>query len=134
MTSFIVHPEVDQDSEPYWQSLRAHNAKLQKCTNCGRFRFPPSPSCYYCGTFGGNWEEISGKGTIYSWAIINHPIDKRLASDVPFTIVLVDLEEGPRIAGRLIGVDKEQIKAGIPVKVRYDDLDAELTLLNFEPQ
>jgi uncharacterized OB-fold protein len=132
--SYIVHPDIDQDSEPYWQSLREHSAKLQKCEHCGKFRFPPSPSCYYCGTPGGNWEVISGQGDIYSWAEIHHPIDKRLATDVPFTIVLVDLEEGPRIAGRLINAGQSEIKAGMPVKVRYDDIDAELTLLNFEPR
>ncbi len=81
MERYVVHPDVDQDSEPYWQSLQEHRAKLQKCENCGRFRFPPSPSCYYCGTLGGNWEAISGRGTIYSWAVIHHPIDKRLAHE-----------------------------------------------------
>jgi len=129
---YIVYPEADQDSEPYWQSLKEHKPKLQKCENCGRFRFPPSPSCYYCGTIGGKWEEISGRGKIYSWATIHHPIDKRLAEEVPFTVILVDMEEGPRIAGRLIGTDNQDIKCDMPVEAIYDDLDADLTLINFK--
>lgn len=132
MERFIVYPEVDVDSETYWQSLREHKAKLEKCGNCGRFRFPPSPSCYYCGTPGGSWQEISGKGTIYSWTVIHHPIDKRLASEVPFTIALVELEEGPRVAGRLTGCDSQQLKCGMPVRIIYTDMDEKLTLLNFK--
>lgn len=130
---YIIHPEMDHDSAPYWQSLREHQAKLQKCSKCGRFRFPPSASCYYCGTLGGEWTAISGRGNIYTWTVIHHPIDPRLANEVPFIIVLVESEEGPRIAGRLLSCEREQIKIGMPVKARYDDLDNELTLLNFEP-
>ncbi len=131
---YIVHPEVDQDSEPYWQSLREHEAKLQKYPECGRFRFPPSPSCYYCGTPGGKWEPIRGNGTIHTWIVIHHPIDKRLAGEVPFVVALVDLEEGPRVAGRLLQANRESVRVAMPVRVRYDDMDDQLTLLNFEPQ
>ena len=132
MAHFVARPEIDQDSAPYWQSLRKHAATIQRCTKCGRFRFPPSASCYYCGTPGGSWEPISGKGTIYSWIVIHHPIDPRLSGDVPFTVLLVELEEGPRVAGRLIGTSPQQLKVDMRVKVRYDDVDSELTLLNFE--
>jgi uncharacterized OB-fold protein len=132
MEKFIVHPEKDHDSVLYWEYLKEHKARLQKCENCGRFRFPPYPRCHYCGTSGGEWTLISGQGTVYSWVVVWHPIDPRLAAEVPFVVALVKLEEGPRVAGRLI-CDPEQIKGGMPVKTRYDDVDAELVLLNFEP-
>ncbi|MCX5998378.1 MAG: Zn-ribbon domain-containing OB-fold protein [Chloroflexi bacterium] len=133
MERYVVHPEADQDSAPYWQFISEHGAKLQKCTNCGRFRFPPSPSCYYCGTLGGNWVRISGRGSVYTWIVVHHPVDKRLSGEVPFVVAMVDLEEGPRVAGRLIDADRTKIRAGMPVRIRYDDMDSQLTLLNFEP-
>ncbi len=132
MDGYIVHPEIDQDSAPYWESLRRHAAEIQKCETCGQFRFPPAPSCYYCGKAGGDWERISGKGKIYSWIVVNHPVDKRLAGDVPFVVVLVELPEGPRIVGRLISCSKHEIERDLPVRAAYDDLDDELTLLNFK--
>ena len=130
---FIIHPEKDPDSIPYWEHLKEHQTQLQECENCGRFRFPPYPSCPYCGTLGGKWTPISGKGTIYSWIVIHHPVDRRLASEVPFIVVLVDLEEGPRVGARLIGCDRGKVKCGMSVKARYDDVDKELSLMNFEP-
>ncbi len=130
---FIVHPETDHDSAPYWKYLKEHKARLQKCGNCGDFRFPAYPSCPYCGKLGGEWTPISGLGTIYSWTIVCHPIDPRLAAEVPFVVVLIELEEGPRVTGRLIGCDPAEIKGNMPVKARYDDVDIDLTLMNFEP-
>jgi len=129
---FIIYPEIDHDSALYWQSLREHKAKLQKCSKCGRLRFPPSASCYYCGMLGGEWTTISGKGTIYTWIVVHHPVDPRLVKEVPFVIALVELEEGPRVAGRLLGCDHKEIDVDMHVKAQYDDIDNELTLLNFK--
>jgi uncharacterized OB-fold protein len=77
---------------------------------------------------------ISGRGTVYSWIVVHHPVDKRLAGEVPFIVALVELVEGPRMAGRLVGCDRDEVKAGMPVTVQYDDVDSELTLLNFTPK
>jgi uncharacterized OB-fold protein len=65
--------------------------------------------------------------------VIHHPVDKRLAAEVPFVVALVELEEGPRMVGRLVGCERHEIKAAMPVTVQYDDVDSELTLLNFTP-
>jgi uncharacterized OB-fold protein len=77
---------------------------------------------------------ISGQGTIYSWIVVHHPVDKRLAGEVPFTVALVELEEGPRMVGRLVGCDRDEMEAGMRVTVQYDEVDSELTLLNFTPE
>ena len=132
-TKYIVHPITDKDDAPYWQSLREHNIKLQKCGNCNSFRFPPFSTCYNCGTEGGEWTPISGKGKVYTWTVVHHPLDPRLKAEVPFIIAIIELEEGPRITGRLVNCDSDQKLFEMPVKARYDDLDKELTLINFEP-
>ena len=105
---------------------------MQKCEICGEFRFPPAPTCYHCGRASGNWETISGTGKIYSWIVVHHPVDKRLANEVPFVVAMVELTEGPRVVGRLVGCRNDEIKAGLPVRALYDSVDKELTLLNFE--
>jgi len=130
---FILPPKPDGDSAPYWEYLRKHQAHLQKCSKCGRLRFPPYPSCPYCGTFGGEWTPISTRCKLYSWTVIQHPVDPRLAAEVPFIVALVELEEGVHIIGRLLGIEPDKLKGDMPVKVRYDDIDDAFTLINFEP-
>ena len=131
MKKFLA-PEVDLDTREYWAQLRRHRLRLQLCARCDKFRFPPLPSCPHCAMIGGEWRDASGRGTLYTWTEIVHPLDPRLKDEVPFTMALVDLEEGPRIGGRLIGATAATLRIAMPVVVRFDDLDDELTLVNFQ--
>ena len=129
----FLSPDITHDSEPYWSGLKRHVFQLQRCADCDKLRFPPLPSCPHCGTLGGEWTEAAPGGTLCTWSEIFHPLDPRLKDEVPFVLVLVDLDQGPRVSGRLVNADASQLKVGMPVKVRFDDLDESLTLLNFEP-
>jgi len=94
-------PDVDADSAPSWAALRAGRVALQRCTACGRVRFPPMPGCPHCGATGFEEVEASGGGTVYSWVRVHRTADERFAADVPYTIAAVDLDEGCRMFGRL---------------------------------
>lgn len=127
-----VHPQEDFDSKPFWDWLRAKDFRLQYCEACGEYRFPPYPSCPYCGEAGGTWKPLSGKGVIYSWIVIHRSPLRDYQEDAPYVIVLVELEEGPRIVGRLVGCDPENVRADLPVVGRYMDTGENLTVLAFE--
>lgn len=128
----FLSPEINVDTTPYWECLKRHELKLQCCHNCEKLRFPPLPSCPHCGVLGGEWKLVSGRGTLCTWTEVFHPLDPRLKDEVPFILTLVDLDEGPRISGRLIGASSDQLRAGLSVVARFDDLDKELTVINFE--
>ena len=38
-------PYPDRDSEPYWSALSNGELKLQRCNDCGAFRWPPRAIC-----------------------------------------------------------------------------------------
>ena len=94
-------PEIDADGAPWWEALRSGRVVLQRCTECGRVRFPPMPGCPHCGAAGRDEVEASGGGTIYSWVRVHRSADPAFADEVPYTIVAVDLDEGCRMFGRL---------------------------------
>jgi uncharacterized protein len=122
-TGAAVHPpapEADADSAFYWEGLRSHRFLLQECTECGRRRFPPMPSCPYCSSAGSRVIESSGRGTIYSWITVHRAFNPVFASDVPYTVLTVDLAEGARMAVRLAG-DASDIKAGREVELVFVD-------------
>lgn len=127
-----VHPEEDFDSKPFWDWLRAKDFRLQYCDGCGKFRFPPYPSCPHCGELGGTWKPVSGRGAIYSWIVVHRSPLRDYQEDAPYVIALVELEEGPRIVGRLMGTDPEDVRAGLPVVAQYVDTDEKVTLLAFQ--
>jgi len=132
--SVPIRPVMDLTSKPYWESLKEKNLKLQGCLECGKQRFPPLPSCPYCGSQKGEWESVSGVAKLYSWIVIHTPINPDLKEDVPYAVGLVELDEGPRMAGRILGCPQEELKKDMPVRFHYQVIDDELTLLAFEPE
>lgn len=94
-------PVADLDSRSFWEGLRRREMRLQCCDDCGRFRFPPMPTCPYCAGADAQAYATPGEGGIYSWIVVHRAFAPEFASQVPYTLVTVSLDEGCRIVGRL---------------------------------
>ena len=94
-------PVPDPDSAFFWEGLRARKLLLQACGACARHRFPPMPSCPYCGSRIARVAEADGSGSVYSWVVVHRAFDPAFAAEVPYTIATVALDEGPRLVGHL---------------------------------
>jgi hypothetical protein len=95
-----VAPVPDVDSQFYWDGLARGQLLVQECLSCGRRRFPPMPSCPYCGAAGAVTREASA-GTVYSWITVHRAFQPAFAAEIPYTLATVDLDGGGRIVGRL---------------------------------
>jgi len=126
-------PHVTEETRPYWDSAKAHRLALQRCASCGRFRFPPTTFCPNCLSEASEWTPVSGRGSVYSFVIMHQVYDQAFKADVPYNVAAVELEEGPRLYSNLVGIANEAIRVGMPVRVVYDDVSEEITLVKFEP-
>jgi uncharacterized protein len=126
-------PEADPVSAPYWDSLKAHDLRLQQCGKCGRFVFYPRGLCPHCHAEQLTWQPVSGKGSIHSFTIVYRHWNPGFAADAPYVVALVELEEGVRLVSNLIDVeaDPARISIGAPVELVYDDVTPEVTLPKF---
>jgi uncharacterized OB-fold protein len=107
-------PEPDIDSKPFWDGLKEHRLLLQRCAACGSFRHPPMPMCPDCNSLEHEWVDSRGTGRVYSWIVVrqhSHPF----FDDMPYNVVLVELEEGVRLFGNLLDVEPEELQADLPV-------------------
>ncbi len=97
---------------------------LQHCTACGAYIFYPRVLCPRCGATDLTWLPASGRGTIHSRAVLHRR--QTPGSDRPpqHAIVLIDLEEGPRLMSRLPGIAPEDIRIGAPVRARIEIAEA----------
>jgi hypothetical protein len=86
------------------------------------------PSCQATET---DWQEASGRGTVYSWVVAAHPVHPTLADQVPYVVGLVELEEGVRVVANVTGCEPEEVAAGMPVELYFEDVAAEVRLPNF---
>ena len=94
-------PEPDLESALWWDGLRDHRILLQQCAACDRPRFPPMPSCPWCGSTLSRVVESTGRGTVYSFVTAHVPISPGYESALPYTVATVELAEGPRLLGRV---------------------------------
>jgi uncharacterized OB-fold protein len=87
------------------------------CKKCGYATFPPRADCPECMSGDYEYREISGKGTIYTWSEIT-AAPTGFDDEVPYTIAVVDLEEGGRLlcwVGETI--PKDDVRIGMEVQV-----------------
>jgi len=118
---------------PFWESLKEHQVKVQKCDNCGRMRYVPKEICYNCHHTTWTWEPISGNGEVYTFTIVRRAPTPAYQEDAPYAIIHVTMDEGIRMVGTLRNADAESVAIGQKVKVVYDDVTPDWTLLQFEP-
>jgi uncharacterized OB-fold protein len=77
------------------------------------------------------WTGVSGRGVIHAFTIPHrHP---NPAFQVPYVVVLVELQEGVRMLSNLVDVQPvaEQVPIGAPVEIVYDDVNDAITLPRF---
>ena len=111
-------PVIDGDSAFFWQGLREHRLLIQRCLGCRRHRFPPLPACPICGDPRSAIEASAGRGSLYSWIVVHHAFSDAFTADVPYTVGVVELEEGCRMLARL-ELGGRAAAAGMPLEVGF---------------
>jgi uncharacterized OB-fold protein len=74
---------------------------------------------------------LSGRGSLYSYAILHHP--QNPAFDYPVLACLVDLDEGVRVVSNLSGIAPGDIRIGMRVEVLFEPTLDERTVPVFRP-
>ncbi|WP_298688614.1 OB-fold domain-containing protein [uncultured Sphingomonas sp.] len=105
------------DDKPMWASIERGAMELQKCGECGAFRYPPAPVCPHDLSADAEWTPVSGKGTILSWVVFH----KQYFEDhvPPYNSVAIELEEGPIVVSQLRGDEPEGSWIGQRVELIY---------------
>ena len=84
--------DSDTEYKGYFEAAADHRLVVKKCLDCGLLRGEPGPGCPWCTSLQWEWNQVSGKGTIYSYQIVAHTVVPSFRDWAPFAIVLVELE------------------------------------------
>ena len=122
----ILRPAISRDTEFFWAGTARHELRIQRCGECGALRHPPGPVCPACGAAKPDYVVAAGTGEVYSYVVHHHPPVP--GHQAPFVVALVQLTEGVRMVGELLGVDPGQVRVGMPVRAEFVKIDAGLTL------
>lgn len=131
MSERAAKPEVVETalSAPYWQGLREGRLLLQACGVCGALRHYPRLLCTACFSDVVTWRAASGRARIHSWAVAHHAFHAGFRDELPYTLLTVELEEGPRALGRWYGATP---RIGMAVRARFETRESAVEL-GFEP-
>ena len=94
-------PAPVPEARPYEDGLASGVLRLQACGGCGRLRFPVAPVCPYCNSEETAWQSVSGRGRVHTWARYHRAFVPAFERLVPYVVVLVALDGGPLLPGRL---------------------------------
>ena len=87
------------------------------CKACGHTTFPPRADCGECMSPEFEFTEYSGKGTIWTYSTIA-AAPTGFDDEAPYTVVVVELEEGGRLLGWLgEGIPVDDVEIGMDVQV-----------------
>jgi len=112
-------PQPDRDTAPFWAAQNDHRLTFQRCTGCGAVRYLVGPLCPECHSFDSEWVASSGRGVIHSFTVVRHQTHP--AFPVPYTVLLVEMDEGPRVVAQLKAGDGTEIAIGMRVRVAWED-------------
>jgi uncharacterized protein len=122
----LLRPVISRDTAFFWDGTSAGELRIQRCGGCGALRHPPGPMCPACGAAKPEHVVAAGTGEVYSYVVQHHPpIPGR---KLPIVVALVQLPEGVRMVGELLGVSPERLRIGLPVRAEFVRVDDTLTL------
>jgi uncharacterized OB-fold protein len=124
-------PVTDIDTKPFWDYCKQHELRVQKCLSCGKLYYPPNSLCPHCLNEGSEWVKLSGKGKVYSFVIVRRQYHPALT--VPYTLAIIELEEGIRMMSNVIECKPEDVKMEMPVEVVFEDASPEISMPKFKP-
>jgi uncharacterized OB-fold protein len=125
-------PQPTQLTEPYWNAANDERLVVQCCRACAHRQFFPRPFCLKCESDQIDWQEVSGRGTVYTFTINYRAPNAAMKERLPYAVALIDLEEGVRMMANIVNSDFADIAIGSAVKVVFEKISDHITLPQFE--
>jgi hypothetical protein len=88
----------------YNEALKQNRILGLKCKACGALTVPPKMTCRQCGSFDMEVVEVKTTGKIRTFTTVFVGAEGR-ENEVPYILVIVELDEGPWLMGNLDGID-----------------------------
>lgn len=127
----IPLPQPDADTAFFWEAAAMRRLMILRCKSCRTWIHYPKPACRACGSTDLAPEDVSGRGTVYSYTVTHQAVP---GYEPPFAVVLVELEEqaGLRMVSSLVDVAPEDVRIGMPVEVTFKPVAEDIHLPLFK--
>ena len=119
-------PQPNPETKAFWDGAAQGRLLLKKCLACSQVHYYPRAICPFCGSDRTEWQQVSGRGTIYSWSVMRR-------AEVPYAIAYVTLEEGVTMMTNIVDCDLDGIRIGQRVRVVFKPTEGGPPVPTFTP-
>jgi len=119
---------MDPYAEQFWGFTQQKEFRLQQCSDCGKFRWPPGPTCDKCLSDTFDWAAIAGQGKVLSWTTFRRSYFKEYPA--PHTVFVLELDEGPLFVSYPVDLDPADLREGMVVSLRWTDAEDQFGAYN----
>ncbi|MCL5877052.1 MAG: Zn-ribbon domain-containing OB-fold protein [Candidatus Bathyarchaeota archaeon] len=109
--------------EQFYKFLQQGKLMASKCQKCGKIHLPPRPLCDNCYSQQFSWIQVSGKGKLVTYTIIN-VAPAQFQALAPYAVGIVELENGQKIPGMIQDIAREQLKIGMALTLDFGTCSA----------
>jgi uncharacterized OB-fold protein len=128
-------PAPDDLTRFFWDGLKQHRLLILRCQECGNYIHYPRPICNKCLSMNLAPDQVSGRGTLYSYTVTMQAFHPYFADKVPYVLAVVELveQEGLKITTNIIDCPENRLHIGMPVEVVFREVAPGFTLPLFRP-
>jgi uncharacterized OB-fold protein len=122
-------PPDQEFTRPFWEGIAAGELRLPRCRACGAWQWYPLPGTDHCPGAPSEWTPVRAEGIVFTFTEVRRPfLPGATKADVPFTTVLLELDDAPglRFVGRLR--DGAQVAVGTRVRGAFVERDGRADL------
>jgi uncharacterized OB-fold protein len=116
----IELPEASELLTAFRSGLASGQLTFQRCDRCRNAWLPPREHCPGCLSAQWKWEWASGRARVVSWVVYHRAYHPAFADRVPYNVVLVELDEGPRMISNVLGIGgADGLAVDAPLQVEF---------------
>ncbi len=112
-------PRRDNLNGEFFSYTSRQELRFQKCDDCGSWRHMPRHTCARCHSPNWSWQKSGGRGKLYSWNINYRSFHPAFNDDTPYSVCVIEMEEGVRMVSQLVDIDIADYRLDLPVEVVF---------------
>jgi len=128
-----MRPEMRGTARTFWHAAARGELRLPRCRDCASFSWPPRSRCRDCGSHAIDWVAVSGRGVVHTYTVVRQASDPYFNARTPYTVAMIELEEGPRLMSNITNCDVDAVHIGMRVGVSFADAGDGFALPVFAP-
>src|SRR5713101_2505046 len=110
---------MDPYAEQFWEYTKSQELRLQRCSECGKYSWPPGPTCDRCLSEEFEWHRLSGSARVISWTVFHRGYFDEYPP--PHTVLALELAEGPFFISYPVGIEPSDLREGMTLELRWTD-------------